>query len=632
MLYTPNWNASMSEPRSISQTLCALLPLVTRPEKQRFLGMLCLTIAMALIELSITGLVALLAAVFGSLEAALNHNPLLWVRTSLGFDLTNDSRYLALGILCAILLSIICKNALTVVQQWHMTAFSEAIGNAARAHLLRFFLRAPFLWVLRVGTSDMLFGFSAGQKLGQTLLTALQIFSNTLMILTIFLGLITVSPVPALAFLGVLGVGGYLIVKATRGLLNVKANAVYRADLDTHNIQQTVVHGLKEMRLYGRESAIFSVYTAKLKDVLIAKKWFQALSRLPVGSLEILGFASLIGVLSLLIFVQNAGIATISGIMGFMAAAAWRTLPVANRLVDSLTQLRSSLPYLNKIADTLVLEKELEADLTPSFETAAPLLLFEKSIRFEDVSFRYPGHAVAVLHHLDFTIKSGQMLGLVGLSGAGKSTLVNILSGLIPPESGHLLVDGILINRNNARSWLQRIGYVAQAPYLLDASLAENIALSRWGGVIDRERVLECCRMAALDFIDELDNGIDTILGERGVRLSGGQAQRVAIARALYSEPELIIFDEATSSLDIKNEKAIHDTILTLREKVTMVIIAHRLSTVESCDSVIWLDKGSVRVTGSVEEVLPEYTAALCSSMEQVLPGSLVGAEVERHV
>lgn len=622
----------MSAPRPLLQALKMLIPLVPPTEKRRFWSLLLLTVVMALIELAITGLVALLAAVFGSLEAALNHNPLLWVRTDLGFDLGNDARYLSLGILCAILLAIVCKNALIVVQQWHMSAFSETIGNAARAHLLRFFLRAPFLWVLRTGTSEMLFGFSAGTQLGQTLLTALQIFSNALMILTIFLGLVVVSPVPALTFLCVLGFGGYLIVRGTRRILNARAAAVYRADLATHNIQQTVVHGLKEMRLYGREGAIFSAYTAKLNDVLVARKWFQALSRLPVGSLEILGFASLVGVLLFLIFVQNAGIATISGIMGFMAAAAWRTLPVANRLVDSLTQLRSSLPYLNKVADMLVLEKNLEADMVVSFETTTRPIAFDRSIQLDKICFRYPGSSVAALQNIGFTIKAGQMFGLVGLSGAGKSTLVNILAGLVPPESGHLLVDGTPITKNNTRSWLQRIGYVAQAPYLLDASLAENIALSRWGENIDRERVLECCRMAALDFIDDLDNGIDTVLGERGVRLSGGQAQRVAIARALYSEPELIIFDEATSSLDMKNEKSIHETILSLREKVTIVIIAHRLSTVENCDAVIWLDKGHVRMAGSVDRVLPEYTAALCGSTEQVLPGSIAGAEAERDI
>lgn len=623
----------MSAPRPLLQTLKMLIPLVPSAEKRRFWGLLLLTVIMALIELAITGLVALLAAVFGSLEAALNHNPLLWVRTGLGFDLGNDARYLSLGILCTILLAIVCKNALTVVQQWHMTAFSETIGNTARAHLLRFFLRAPFLWVLRVGTSEMLFVFTAGAQLGQTLLTALQIFSNALMILTIFLGLVIASPVPALTFLCVLGFGGYLIVRGTRKMLNTKATAVYRADLATHNIQQTVVHGLKEMRLYGREGAIFSAYTAKLNDVLVARKWFQALSRLPVGSLEILGFASLVGVLLFLIFVQNAGIATISGIMGFMAAAAWRTLPVANRLVDNLTQLRSWLPYLNKVADMVTLEKKLNVELTPPFETPTPPIVFNKAIKLDRVCFRYPGASAPALQNIDFTIKAGQMFGLVGLSGAGKSTLVNILAGLVPPESGQLLVDDTPITKNNTRSWLQGIGYVAQAPYLLDASMAENIALSRWGEAIDRERVLKCCRMAALDFIDDLDNGIDTVLGERGVRLSGGQAQRVAIARALYSEPELIIFDEATSSLDMKNEKSIHETILSLREKMTIVIIAHRLSTVESCDSVIWLDKGCVHMVGSVDTVLPEYRAALCSSHAEQDPNRMAATEGgEQHV
>ncbi len=622
----------MSESRSMFQSLRALIPLAPRAEKRRFWILLVLTVLMALGELVITGLVALLAAVFGSLDAALNHNPLLWARTSLGLNLGNDARWLALGILCAILLSIVGKNILTIVHQWHMTAFSEAVGNAARKRLLRFFLRAPFLWILRVGTSEMLFGFGAGAMLGQTLLMVLQIVSNALMILTISFGLVAVSPMPSLAFLCALGLGGYLIVRVTRKMLNARAGAVYRADLGTHTIQQTVVHGLKEMRLYGRESAIFSAYSEKLNDVLTARKNLQALSRLPVGSLEVLGFASLVGVLLFLILVQDASIATVSGIMGFMAAAAWRTLPTANRLVDNLTQLRSSLPYLTKVVDIISLEKQLGESLTPDFETSAPRIDFSKAIKLENVSFHYPEANAAALQNVDFSIQPGKMLGLVGFSGAGKSTLVNIISGLIPPGSGHICVDGVPITKDNCRSWLQHIGYVAQSPYLLDASLAENVALSRWGESIDRERVLECCRMAALDFVEELDDGIDTVLGERGVRLSGGQAQRVAIARALYSEPELIIFDEATSSLDMKNEKSIHETILSLREKVTMVIVAHRLSTVETCDAVIWLDKGRVRMAGSVEKVLPEYTAALSGSMAQVLPGDIAGAEVERHV
>lgn len=176
----------MSESRSVFQILRALTPLASSLGKGKICGLLALTILMALSELVIAGLVALLAALFGSPETALNHNPLLWCRTNFGVDFGNDARWLALGILCMILLAIVCKNLLSTVHQWHMTAFSESIGNNARKRLLQLFLRAPYLWVLRAGTSDMLFGFNAGTMLGPTLLAALQILSNGLMILTIF--------------------------------------------------------------------------------------------------------------------------------------------------------------------------------------------------------------------------------------------------------------------------------------------------------------------------------------------------------------------------------------------------------------------------------------------------------------
>lgn len=156
--------------------------------------------------------------------------------------------------------------------------------------------------------------------------------------------------------------------------------------------------------------------------------------------------------------------------------------------------------------------------------------------------------------------------------------------------------------------WMRSVGYVPQAPFFFNDSLAANIALSDWGKEIDRERVQECCKLAVLDFIDQLEDGIDTSIGERGGCLSGGQVQRVAIARALYSRPELLIFDEATSALDQRNEVAIHNTVLSLRNEMTLLIIAHRLTTVADCDSIIWMDNGRIRSIGTPGEVLPQYT------------------------
>jgi ABC-type multidrug transport system fused ATPase/permease subunit len=602
----------MSEQSSVASALYALLPLVPTKEKRRFIGLLALSLIMALAELALTGLVALLAAIFGSPEAVLHNNPVRWLRETLGVSFDNDPRLLALAALCGIFLFIVGKNILNIAHQRQMAAFSESVGAAARTRLFRFFQRAPFLWITHTGVAELNFGLSAAAQLATTLGIALQIFSNVLMILTLFVGLVSVSPVPSLMFLVVLGLGGILIVKAVRKFLDNCSHAVYTADYQVNKITHLALHGLKEIRLYGREDALFSAYTEQLGKFAKARTRQQTVIRLPVASLEALGFGTLVVVMLYLVCIQDAGMARIAGIMGFMAAAAWRGLPVANRLVDAVAAMRGWLPYLRKAAELINLERDLADELLPLDAEPAPLS-FERDIIIENVSFRYPKAAAEAVRGVSMTIRAGTMVGLVGTSGAGKSTLANLLTGLMPPASGRLLVDGVPITKDNARSWLRRIGYVAQAPYILDASLAENVALSRWGEPIDRERVLECCRMAALDFVDELELGIDTVLGDRGTRLSGGQAQRVAIARALYSGPDLIIFDEATSSLDMKNEKAIHETILSLRDRVTMVVIAHRLTTVEGCDSIVWMEKGMVHRAGNPQEVLPEYQKVLRS-------------------
>ena len=600
----------MSAQYSVVQSLRVLLPLVPAREKIRFICLLALGVVIALSELALAGLVALLAAIFGSAEAVLNNNPVRWLRETLGLGFSHDPRLLALLVLGGILLAIVGRNMLNIVQQRHMTAFSETVSAAARARLFRFYQRAPFLWITRNGVAELNFGLGTAFYLAGTLNIVIQVLGSMLIILTLFIGLVSVSPGSSLMFFVVLGSGGFLITKATRRLLDSRSNEVYTADYHLNKTTHLALHGLKEIRLYGRENQLFSGYTEQLGKSVKAKTRQQTVLRLPAAGLESLGFGTLVLVMLYLVFVMEAGLARISGIMGFMAAAAWRSLPVANRLVEAVASMRSHLPYIRKTVELAILEQTLTAELLPLGKESEPLP-FDRDIVLENISFRYPQSPAEAVSKVSLTIETGKMVGLVGLSGAGKSTLVNILTGLIPPESGRLLVDGAEISKENVRAWRQHIGYVAQSPYILDATLAENVALSNWGGEIDRARVLECCRMAALDFLDELENGMDTVLGDRGIRLSGGQAQRVAVARALYSEPSLIIFDEATSSLDMKNEKAIHETILSLRNRVTLVVIAHRLTTVEGCDNIVWLEKGRVRKAGNVEEVLPEYQEVL---------------------
>ena len=594
------------------KSLRTVLSIVPSRGKRSFWFLLFLAIFSAGVEIVITSLVALLAAVFASTEAVLNNPRFLWLKEISGSTFLNDPRYLGLTILCVILLMIAFKNLLAVYQQWQIAGFSESISKTARRHLFRFYLRAPFLWVLNAGSTELLFGLNCCAYLGNTFLIALQVFSNSFMLVALCVGIFVVAPVPALIFLVGLGGVGYTVTKLVRKYIDKCAKRNYEAEHRLYATQQTAVHGLKEMRIYGREASLHLSYSRDIDTAKKAKQRQLTAIKLPVSFLEVIGFFTLVAVMCYLVFIQNAGMAKISGIMGFMAAAAWRALPVANRTVESLTSVRTQIPYIAKAAELIEKEKELTDDLMPCFEKyEGGEMNFRNSIRLEGISFRYPSANGDSLHNVSFEVKKGQMVGVVGFSGAGKSTLVNVLSGLIPHGEGRIFIDSTELTKKNTPGWLKNIGYVAQSPFLLDATLAENIALSRWGEGVDCERVLKCCEMAALDFVNELEEGIDTVLGDRGVRLSGGEAQRVAIARSLYSEPDLIIFDEATSALDIKNEQAIHRTVLSLHNQVTTIIIAHRLTTVENCDYIIWLDKGKVRMQGSVEDVLGVYKAAL---------------------
>ncbi len=603
---------------SLAQALRLLPAFLPRRERFRLVLVLVMAVVMAVVELIIAGLVAVMAAAFSSPEAVMQLWPVKWLAEFSGFSFFQDPRLLVVALLGAIVASVFLKNALTVLQQWHITALSEGTSCRIQKHLLKFYLRVPFLWIVQCGTPSLLFQMSLGSHLAMLQSNALLITSNLLMMITMLGGLLVASFMPSLLFFICIGLGGTIIVFVTRSYMDKLASKQHNVLYTLNFLQQTGIHALKEMRMYRRETFLSAKLADLLDRVIVLRKKQQAFTRVPVGLLELWGFFTLCAVLLFLVFIQDASMERITGIMGFLAAAAWRSLPVANRLVDQLTVMRMSLPYIHTLAETLRQEKEFAPELSLDFSAASSPVSFKSQIRFENVSFWYPNSTRPSLDAVNMEIKAGEITGIVGLSGAGKSTLVNLLTGLFPPSSGRISVDGVGLDKQTIPSWLQKIGYVTQAPFLLDASLAENIAFSRWGESIDRDRVLECCRMAALDFLDQLENGIDTIIGERGMRLSGGQAQRVAIARALYSDPEMIIFDEATSSLDIKNEKAIRDTIMSLRRKATMVIIAHRLSTVEGCDSIVWLDKGVIVEKGAATAVLEHYKHALHDSDNEI--------------
>ena len=290
--------------------------------------------------------------------------------------------------------------------------------------------------------------------------------------------------------------------------------------------------------------------------------------------------------------------------LGLLMLTAWRVLPYANRVVGFQISIRALRPMVLAVLELL---ESLRNKARIVFPEPDKNFTLQDSISFRHVYFRYPETEVDSLSDITFTIPVGKKVGIIGPSGGGKSTLVGILSGLLCPKSGEMLVDGAALTPARAAAFVSQVGYVPQSPFLFAGTLAENIAFSQWGQPWDEARVRDACRRAAIDFVDSHPLGLKQPIGENGAGLSGGQAQRVSIARAMYASPKLLIFDEATSALDQANEKNIQETILQLADEVTCVIVAHRLTTVEHCDWIVWLDKGRIVMQGVVEEVLRRY-------------------------
>lgn len=563
----------------------------------------------ALMELSLAALIALLAAVFSSADKVVEYAPVAFIIKHTGFTFLHDQRYLAFALLIALWLAVLLKNVTNMLQAYMSSIFAENVSRKFTLRIMQFFLRAPWQWHLNKGVVDLNHSFGCAQHMGGVLNTFSQLIANISVVIFLFVGLLVVAPVLSLALFAVAGGAALLIVYGVRRYFDTINQAIYTKQLELARASYFALHGMKEARLHGREQAIYNDYSVRSQLLMRFMALRITVARLPVALIETIAFLFLPLIMYFLLAVQGASMTKVVAVMGFLAGAAWRVLPAINRLVDNVMAMRAVTPNVRNVLERFAEQKSLETHSIPPDANAS--LPFTTQLHMQNLAYTYPKSSEPALDDVSLRIPKGRMVGIVGLSGAGKSTLVAVLTGLLAPSSGKILVDDIPLSPALFGVWRKKLGYVPQSPFIFNDTIAANIALSDWGQHIRRDRVRECCQMAALDFVDTLDDGIDTLVGDRGMRLSGGQTQRLAIARALYDAPEILIFDEATSSLDMQNERAIHDTLLALRNNITMIIIAHRLSTVEDCDHIIWLDKGRVKKQGKAADVLEEYTESM---------------------
>jgi ABC-type multidrug transport system fused ATPase/permease subunit len=474
--------------------------------------------------------------------------------------------------------------------------------------MLSGFLYLPYEWHLSQNSADLVLGVMWRQFFGTLINVSLQGLRDILIVVVMLTTLLVVEPFVSLLTILAVGGGAIIIFTTIRISLDQTATLAKEYKQSINRDVATGIHGLKDVKIFGREEVFTYNYRQRAYSEARIDAWQQTLVQLPRWILEILGFLMLASAICLMYFYMEASTARITGTMALLAVTAWRVLPAASNILGSLTSARNVIPYVKTGLDYLSKIETYSETISSHRRKEDVSFAFRESIRLDNVSFAYHGVEICALKNVNLTIEKGETVGIIGVSGAGKSTLVDLLLGLLAPTKGRILVDEQVLDNSIVSAWVRMIGYVQQSPYICDGTLAENVAFGLEGDSIDCNRVLKCCKMAAMeDFLAELPNGIDTPIGERGVKLSGGQRQRVAIARALYNYPEIMIFDEATSSLDTKSEKAIQQTIYSFKGKQTLIIIAHRLSTVEDCDKIIWLEKGGIVKTGTPDEILLEY-------------------------
>lgn len=532
---------------------------------------------------------------------------LSWAYDWLGFESDYSFLY-ALGLFS--LATIVLVNAIQLLNTYVVARFSLMRIHSISCRLLSGYLRQPYEFFLNRHSGSMATSIlsESGQVVQAFIRPAADLIASFITVLAIISFLLWVNPlITFAAFLIVGGVyGGTFYISRSR--LRKLGDRRLEMNLDRFQIAHEAIGGIKDVKILGREAAYVQRYHVPSWEMARMLVIFNVVSALPQFVVQPVAFGGIIFLCLALVdrssFEAGGNLGDIIPLLGVFAFAGQRLMPEFTKLYHSLTQLQYSSAAVDSVADDLALV--VGTDELPT--RMPPAIGLRKYLKLEAVTYRYPNAEMPGIADLSLTIRCGEKIGVVGSTGAGKTTLVDIVLGLLRPQTGRLIVDDTKVTQDRLRPWQQTVGYVPQDIFLIDASIAENIALGVPTNEIDMSRIVASAKLAQLDgFIkSELPNDYQTEIGERGVRLSGGQRQRVGIARALYHDADLIVFDEATSALDNLTERDVMSAIENLPGNKTILMIAHRLSTVRICDRLIVLENGRMVAFGSWDELVAE--------------------------
>ena len=507
-----------------------------------------------------------------------------------------DTRKLTVVTMLALIGVFVVKNVFLFFQQKAQLKFVYTNQFATSRRMMINFMERPYEYYLNADTSVIQRSITSDvNNMYGLILAVLQLFSEAIVFICLA-AVILITDVWMAVTVTVLLVAALLVIMCVLKPVMRKAgeeNQDYYSSLYKW-IDQSVM-GIKEIKIANKENYFINEYAKCGAGYVNAVQRYNLYNATPRLLIETVALGGLVAYMMFRIL-GGAPVTTIMPQVGALAAAATRLIPSANRINNYLTSISYFEPFFMGVSDNL--QQEIRDETIEYDESAyrkkleVEKLKIRDKIELKDIVYKYPNSDVLIFDHADMEIPIGRSVGIVGTSGAGKTTVVDILLGLLELQSGQILADGVEVRRHY-HSWLKNIGYIPQTIFMIDASIRKNVAFGYADEDIDDEKVWRALKEAQLDgFVRGLPEGLDTSIGERGIRISGGQRQRIGIARALFEDPEVLVLDEATSALDNETEAAIMDSINRLHGKKTLIIIAHRLQTIEKCDMVYRVEQG----------------------------------------
>ena len=510
----------------------------------------------------------------------------------------NDTRKLMIFTMLALIGVFVVKNIFLFIQQKAQLRFVYTNQFATSRRMMINFMERPYEYYLNADTSVIQRSITSDvNNMYGLILALLQLFSEAI----VFVCLVLVSLATDVWMTVTVTLLLVVVLAIIKGILKPIMKKAGEENQDYYSglykwIDQSVM-GIKEIKVANKENYFINEYAKCGAGYVSAVQRYNLYNATPRLLIETVAIAGMILYMMFQIL-QGTAVSEIVPQVAALAVAAMRLIPCANRINNHLTSISYFEPFFMGVSDNL--QEEIRDESINYDENAykqkvkVDKLEIKEKIELKDIVYKYPNTEVLIFDHADMEIPVGKSVGIVGTSGAGKTTVVDILLGLLRLQSGKILADGVEV-REHYQSWLKNIGYIPQSIFMIDSTIRKNVAFGYADEDIDDEKVWRALKEAQLDeFVRGLPEGLDTSIGERGIRISGGQRQRIGIARALFEDPEVLVLDEATSALDNETEAAIMDSINRLHGKKTLIIIAHRLQTIEKCDMVYRVENGKV--------------------------------------